>query len=89
MFLRQIEKNIKAMLYKQNEYKKQYGKFFFWRSHDQQEVDLVIQNGNMLNTFEIKWSEKKIPRLNKTFSSNYPKHSFQFINYENADEFLT
>ena len=29
-----------------------------------------------------------MPRLNKTFSSNYPKHSFQFINYENAEEFL-
>lgn len=75
-------------LYKQNEYKKQYGKFFFWRSHDQQEVDLVIQDGNLLNTFEIKWSDKKTPRLSKTFSSNYPKHSFQFINHENAEEFL-
>lgn len=75
-------------MYKQNDYKKQFGKFFFWRSHDQQEVDLVIQKNNMLKTFEIKWSDKKKPRLSKTFSSNYPKHSFEFINYENADEFL-
>ena len=75
-------------MYKENEYKKQFGKFFFWRSHDQQEVDLVIQKNNMLETFEIKWSEKKIPRLNKTFASNYPKHSFQFINFENVEEFL-
>ena len=75
-------------MYKQNEYKKQLGKFFFWRSHDQQEVDLVIQKNKMLETFEIKWSDKKMPRLNKTFSSNYPKHSFQFINYENTEEFL-
>jgi predicted AAA+ superfamily ATPase len=75
-------------MYKQNEYKKRFGKFFFWRSHDQQEVDLIIQKNNLLETFEIKWSDKKMPRLNKTFSSNYPKHSFQFINYENAENFL-
>ena len=75
-------------MYKQNEYKKKVGQFFFWRSHDQQEVDLVIQKGNQLDTFEIKWSEKNKARLSKTFSSNYPKHSFRFINYENIEEFL-
>ncbi len=75
-------------MYKQNEYKKQFGKFFFWRSHDQQEVDLVIQKNNLLEAFEIKWSDKKMPRLNKTFASNYPKHSFRFINYDNVEEFL-
>lgn len=75
-------------LYKQNEYKKLFGKFFFWRSHDQQEVDLVIQKNNLLETFEIKWSEKNKPRLNKTFSTNYPNHSFSFINYDNIEEFL-
>jgi predicted AAA+ superfamily ATPase len=75
-------------MYKQNAYKKQFGNFFFWRSHDQQEVDLIIQKGNLLETFEIKWSKKKIPRLNKTFASNYPKHSFRFINFENVEEFI-
>jgi predicted AAA+ superfamily ATPase len=75
-------------LYKQNEYQKRYGKFFFWRTHDRQEIDLIIQDGKMLNTFEIKWSDKKVPRLSKTFSSNYPKHSFQFINFQNAEEYL-
>lgn len=75
-------------LYKRNDYKKQFGKFFFWRSHDQQEVDLVIQQNDRLDTFEIKWSEKNKPRLSKTFSSNYPEHSFSFINYENIEEYL-
>lgn len=75
-------------LYKENEYQKQFGKFFFWRSHDQQEVDLVIQKNNMLEAFEIKWGDKKKPRLSKTFSSNYSNHRFHFINYENIEEFL-
>ncbi|MBM3415945.1 MAG: ATP-binding protein [Bacteroidetes bacterium] len=75
-------------MYKQNAYKKKFGKFFFWRSHDQQEVDLVIQKGDKLETFEIKWSEKNKPRLNKTFASNYPQHSFEFIHYNNTEDFI-
>jgi uncharacterized protein len=75
-------------MFKLNEYKKQHGLFYFWRSHDQQEVDLVIEKENKLETFEIKWSEKNKPRLNKTFASNYPGHSFQFIHFNNIDEFL-
>ncbi len=75
-------------LYKQNQYSKQYGNFYFWRTHDQQEIDLIIQKANLLEAFEIKWSEKNKPRLSKTFSSNYPAHQFHFINYANFEEFL-
>jgi predicted AAA+ superfamily ATPase len=75
-------------LYKRNSYKNQYGNFFFWRTHDQQEIDLIIQNENILETYEIKWSDKNKARLSKTFSSNYPNHTFQFINHENMDTFL-
>lgn len=82
------ENFIISELYKQNEYKKEYGNFFFWRSHDQQEVDLVIQKGNKLEAFEIKWSSKNKVRLNKTFASAYPDHRFSFINYDNAEEFI-
>lgn len=75
-------------LYKRNSYKNQYGNFFFWRTHDQQEIDLIIQNESILETYEIKWSDKNKARLSKTFSSNYPNHTFQFINHENMDTFL-
>jgi uncharacterized protein len=82
------ENFVVSELYKQNEYKQLYGGFYFWRSHDQQEVDLVIKKGNYMEAYEIKWSEKNKPRLSKTFSSNYPAHSFNFININNIEEFL-
>lgn len=82
------ENYVISEMYKINTYYKHYGEFYFWRSHDQQEVDLVIRKDNMLKAFEIKWSSNKKPRLNKTFSSNYPKHSFQFINHENVEDFM-
>lgn len=75
-------------LYKLNSYKNQYGNFFFWRTHDQQEIDLIIQKDNNLETYEIKWSNINKPRLSKTFSSNYPNHTFQFVNPDNVDTFL-
>ena len=75
-------------MYKMNEYKKYFGKFYFWRTHDQQEIDLVIQQDDLLHAYEIKWSERNKVRLSKTFSSNYPKHTFDFINMENIEEFL-
>ena len=75
-------------LYKQNEYKKQFGNFFFWRTHDLQEIDLIIEENKMLKAYEIKWSENNKPRLSKTFSSNYPNHQFEFINLQNIEAFL-
>lgn len=75
-------------MYKINVYKKQFGQFYFWRTHDQQEIDLVIRQDDSLRAYEIKWSEKNKVRLSKTFSSNYPKHKFDFINSSNIDEYL-
>lgn len=82
------ENFVVSEMYKINEYKKQDGKFFFWRTHDQQEVDLIIQKEKILDTYQITWSEKNKPRLSKTFSSNYPKHNYAFINNQNIEDFL-
>ncbi len=75
-------------MYKLNEYKKIYGSFYFWRTHDQQEIDLIISGNNILEAYEVKWSGKKIPKPSKTFTSNYPNHKFRFIHYQNAEDFL-
>lgn len=82
------ENFIISEMYKVNEYKKLYGEFFFWRTHDQQEVDLVIKKDGFLHAYEIKWSTLHKPRLSKTFSSNYPNHQFHVIHPDNIEEFL-
>ena len=75
-------------LYKKNVYQKTHAHFYFWRTHDQQEIDLIIEQDQILHAYEIKWNPKVKTRLSKTFSSAYPNHTFQSINYENIEEFL-
>ncbi|HNV37176.1 MAG TPA: hypothetical protein PLN48_16570, partial [Lachnospiraceae bacterium] len=39
--------------------------FYFWRTYDQKELDLVIEENGVLSGYEIKWrdSTAKIPKL--------------------------
>jgi predicted AAA+ superfamily ATPase len=83
-----FENFIISEMWKINSYKKEYGKFYFWRTADQQEVDLVIDKNGTLHTYEIKWNPKAKARLSKTFSKNYPNHQFTAIHKENYRELL-
>jgi predicted AAA+ superfamily ATPase len=82
------ENFVVSEMYKLNSYNKQYGEFYFWRTHDQQEIDLIIKKNNTMHAYEIKWSSKSKPTLSKTFSSNYNKHTFGTINFNNLEDFL-
>ena len=66
----------------------QYSKFYFWRTSDQQEIDLVIEKNGILHTYEEKWNPRAKARLSKTFSNNYQNSTFNVINKENFAEFL-
>lgn len=61
---------------------------YFWRTHLQQEIDYIEEKGGMLNAFEFKWSDRKKPKMNLSFSKAYPKHSFQFIHAKNFEELI-
>lgn len=82
------ENYIVSEMYKKEQYEGGFGNFYFWRTTDQQEVDLIIEKDGILNAFEIKWNKNANPRLTKTFSSLYPKHTFQVITPQNVDEWL-
>ncbi len=82
------ENYIICELWKQNVYNNQYGSFYFWRTADQQEIDLIIDKDGMLHTFEIKWNPKAKARLSATFSGNYPNHTFTIINKENYWQYI-
>lgn len=67
-------------------YKQQLGlgsktNFYFWRTYDKQEVDLVEEVGGKLLGWEIKWGQKssKAPRA----WTGYGNSSWQIINREN------
>ncbi len=82
------ENFIISELWKKDQNQREYGKFYFWRTSDQQEIDLIIEKNGILHTFELKWNPRVKARLSKTFSNIYPNNSFDIINNENFVEFL-
>lgn len=82
------ENYVIAELWKANQYNLTYGKFYFWRTVNQQELDLIIEKDGTLHCFEIKWNPAAKARLSKTFSGQYPNHTFTILNRNNYWEWL-
>jgi predicted AAA+ superfamily ATPase len=72
---------------KKMEYEQQNATYYFWRTYDQQEIDLIeVENGEILAA-DFKWGnqKKKIPGF---FAKNYPQATFSVINKENYLDFI-
>lgn len=72
---------------KKTNYEKQDAQHYFWRTYDQQEIDLIeSKNGGILG-IDFKWEnqKKKIPGF---FAKNYPEAPFTIINQENYLDFI-
>lgn len=82
------ENYVISELYKKYKYENRWANFFFWRTQDQQEIDLVIEENQVYHSFEIKWNKNAKARLSKTFSKNYQPNTFHLITPESIDEFL-
>ena len=71
---------------KQNSYNK-HSDFgfnqYFWKSYSKAEVDFVEEKNGLYNTFEIKYSSKKNPKLPVEFVKIYPNNTFNVINSTN------
>jgi len=70
------------------EYNGIYVNTYFWRTHAQQEIDYIEEEGGMLHAFEFKWKENKKSKLPTSFATTYPEHSFEIINPSNYLPFL-
>ena len=73
---------------KRNHYQGRLLNYYFWRTYDQKEIDLIEESGGILNGFEIKWSAKKI-KPPKEFLETYKNSDFEVINRENWLDFIT
>jgi uncharacterized protein len=69
-------------------YKQLYGGKYFWRTAQQQEIDYLEERDGQIDTYEFKWSEKKLPHLPKSFQDAYPDSTFKVVNPGNYEEFL-
>jgi uncharacterized protein len=73
---------------KQIQYQQTNSKLYFWRTTDQQEIDLVEVKNGLYNAFEFKYNERKTPKLPNQFAKAYPNHKFNVINPDNWLELL-
>jgi hypothetical protein len=69
------------------EYTEHHGNKYFWRTHDQKEIDYVEDYDGILHGYEFKWDGKsyKIP---KDFLTGYPGSSVTIIDRNNYLDFL-
>lgn len=74
---------------KYNSYSLFYGKSYFWRTQQQQEIDYLEDIDGVLHAYEFKWSAGKQPKLTGTFANTYPDHTFTVVNPDNYQDFVT
>ena len=62
--------------------------YYFWRTYDGQEIDLLELNNNQhLQAFECKWQNKKV-KTPAAFAKAYPEAAFAVIHQENYLEWI-
>lgn len=73
---------------KYNTYHQRYARMWFWRTTQQQEIDLIEEKDQNLSAWEFKWNPKRTIKWSKTFTANYPNASLGFVNPDNYGDFL-
>ena len=64
---------------KHNAYKESYAQLFFWRTHDQKEIDLVEIEDGIMHTYEFKWNPQRNITVPSSFAKAYPEASFEVV----------
>ncbi|MCX6249696.1 MAG: ATP-binding protein [Bacteroidetes bacterium] len=61
---------------------------YFWRTYQQQEIDLIEEYGGRLSAYEFKWTPGTKTKPPDTFMRSYPGSDFHVIHPENYHSFL-
>ena len=67
---------------------RKYTGFYFWRTYDQHEIDLVEELDGCLDAFECKWSPKPRLKAPKDWIDAYPDAGFHVVSRNNWRQFL-
>lgn len=73
---------------KKRTYEDYYGNFYFWRTYDNQEIDLVEEIDGKLAGFEFKWSESKKNKVPKDWAGHYDHAPYTVIHRGNYLDFV-
>lgn len=73
---------------KRNAYNRFYGKTYFWRTQQRQEIDYLEEIDGEIAAYEFKWNPKKKTRFPGTFLKNYHPVITGIIHRDNVESFL-
>jgi uncharacterized protein len=62
--------------------------FYFWRTYDGAEIDLLICENAQIKAYEFKWSRKKEKKIPKEFSKKYKVDQLHTVTPDNMHEYL-
>ncbi len=69
-------------------YDRIFHNFYYWRTYDGKEIDLVEEGDGQLRGFEFKWSQKKKVQPPKDWLENYQEAGYKVINRDNYLDFI-
>lgn len=72
---------------KKIQYQNMQKDIFFWRTYDQQEIDVVERGMDSLEAYEIKWKEKSV-KTPGAWAKTYPDAKFNVISQNNYLEWI-
>jgi predicted AAA+ superfamily ATPase len=73
---------------KYNAYTESYAQSYFWRTQDQQEIDLIEEKDGQLYAYEFKWNPNKKARQPSSFSESYPDAQWAVVSQDNYHKFV-
>ncbi len=71
---------------KHNHYTAEFPNSYFWRTHDQAEIDYIEELDGVFHAYEIKWNETK-NKFPASFLEAYPRHQTRVVNKDNFESF--
>ncbi|MCX6736733.1 MAG: ATP-binding protein [Candidatus Parcubacteria bacterium] len=63
--------------------------FYFWRTYEQKEIDIVTEKNNVITAYEVKFHKVNKTNNFSSFKELYPKSTTKFITMDNVVEELT
>lgn len=73
---------------KVNNYSRAFANFWFWRTTQQKEIDLIEERDGNIIAFEAKWNSAKKVIVPPHFAKSYPDASFHIVTPDNVMNFL-
>ncbi len=73
---------------KRNLFENDLKEYYFWRTYDGAEVDLVQEKDGLLNIWEFKWNQKKKTRFPKSFIESYKVGKKQIVSRDDLYYFI-